>query len=89
MNGCDYVLSVASPVFMTIPKHENEAMRTAKEGITRILKAARNVGVKRVVTTSNFGAVGLSIKILIKQQQRQIGQTPMKKAYRLMKNRNY
>lgn len=62
MEGCDYVLSVASPVFMTIPKDENEAIRPAVEGIIRILKAARNAGVKRVVMTSNFGAVGFSNK---------------------------
>ena len=62
MNGCDYVLSVASPVFMTIPKDEAEAIRPAVEGIVRILKAARNAGVKRVVMTSNFGAVGFSNK---------------------------
>lgn len=62
MEGCDYVLSVASPVFMTIPKDENEAIRPAVEGIVRILKAARNASVKRVVMTSNFGAVGFSNK---------------------------
>ncbi len=62
MKGCDYVFSVASPVFMTIPKDENEAMRPAVEGIVRILKAARKAGVKRVVMTSNFGAVGFSNK---------------------------
>ncbi|WP_088225070.1 aldehyde reductase [Desulfosporosinus sp. FKB] len=62
MKGCDYVLSVASPVFMTIPKDENEAIRPAVEGIVRILKAARNASVKRVVMTSNFGAVGFSNK---------------------------
>ena len=62
MKGCDYVLSVASPVFMTIPKDEAEAIRPAVEGIVRILKAARNAGVKRVVMTSNFGAVGFSNK---------------------------
>lgn len=62
MNGCDYVLSVASPVFMTIPKDEDEAIRPAVEGIVRILKAARNTGIKRVVMTSNFGAVGFSNK---------------------------
>lgn len=62
MKGCDYVLSVASPVFMTIPKDENEAIRPAVEGIVRILKAARNAHVKRVVMTSNFGAVGFSNK---------------------------
>ena len=62
MKGCNYVLSVASPVFMTIPKDENEAMRPAVDGIVRILKAARNASIKRVVMTSNFGAVGFSNK---------------------------
>jgi nucleoside-diphosphate-sugar epimerase len=62
MNGCDYVLSVASPVFFTIPKDENEAIRPAVDGIVRVLKAARNANVKRVVMTSNFGAVGFSNK---------------------------
>ncbi|WP_042199495.1 SDR family oxidoreductase [Paenibacillus camerounensis] len=62
MKGCDYVLSVASPVFFTIPKDEREVIRPAVEGIIRVLKAARNAGVKRVVMTSNFGAVGFSNK---------------------------
>lgn len=62
MQGCEYVLSVASPVFFTIPKDENEVMRPAVEGIVRVLKAARKAGVKRVVMTSNFGAVGFSNK---------------------------
>jgi nucleoside-diphosphate-sugar epimerase len=62
MDGCDYVLSVASPVFFDIPKDENAVMRPAVEGIQRILRAARDTGVKRVVMTSNFGAVGFSKK---------------------------
>jgi nucleoside-diphosphate-sugar epimerase len=62
VKGCKYVLSVASPVFFTMPKDENEMMRPAAEGILRVLKAARNAGVKRVVMTSNFGAVGFSNK---------------------------
>lgn len=60
MKDCKYVLSVASPVFFEIPKDENEMIRPAVEGILRVLKAARNAGVKRVVMTSNFGAVGFS-----------------------------
>ncbi|MFV0466471.1 MAG: NAD-dependent epimerase/dehydratase family protein [Lachnospiraceae bacterium] len=39
---------------------ENEAIRPATEGILRILKAANSAGIKRVVMTSNFGAVGFS-----------------------------
>jgi nucleoside-diphosphate-sugar epimerase len=62
MKGCTYVLSIASPVFLTAPKNEDEAIRPALEGILRILKTARDAGVKRVVMTSNFGAVGFSNK---------------------------
>jgi nucleoside-diphosphate-sugar epimerase len=62
MTGCKYVFSVASPVFFTLPKDENEMIRPAVDGILRVLKAARNAGVKRVVMTSNFGAVGFSNK---------------------------
>lgn len=62
MEGCNYVLSVASPVFFNIPKDENEVIRPAVEGIIRVLKAAQNAGAKRVVMTSNFGAVGFSNK---------------------------
>ena len=60
MQGCDYVLSVASPVFFNVPKDENDAIRPAVEGILRVLTFARNAGVKRVVMTSSFGAVGFS-----------------------------
>lgn len=60
MNGCKYVLSVASPVFFEIQKDEAEAMRPAIDGILRILKFAREGSVKRVVMTSSFGAVGFS-----------------------------
>lgn len=60
MEGCTYVLSIASPVFFEVPKNEAEAIRPAVEGILRILKFARAADVKRVVMTSNFGAVGFS-----------------------------
>ncbi|MDF7821063.1 aldehyde reductase [Runella sp. MFBS21] len=60
MNGCKYVLSVASPVFFDVPQNEEEAIRPAVEGILRVLKFAKKAGVQRVVMTSNFGAVGFS-----------------------------
>ncbi|ASK32282.1 aldehyde reductase [Chryseobacterium sp. T16E-39] len=59
---CTYVLHIASPIFLHLPKHEDEMIRPAVEGTVRILKAARNAGVQRVVMTSNFGAVGYSHK---------------------------
>ena len=62
VKDCDYVLHVASPIFLSLPKDENEMIRPAVDGALRVLKAARNAGVKRVVMTSNFGAVGYSHK---------------------------
>ncbi len=60
VSGCDYILHVASPIYMKIPKDEQEMIRPAVEGTLRVLQAAKNAGVKRVVMTSNFGAVGYS-----------------------------
>lgn len=62
MSDCDYVFSVASPVFFDKPKNEADAIHPAVDGIMRILKAANEQHVKRVVMTSNFGAVGFSKK---------------------------
>ena len=56
--GCEYVLHVASPFPSTVPKHEDELVVPAREGALRVLRAARDAGVKRVVLTSSFAAVG-------------------------------
>ncbi len=56
--GCDYVLHVASPFPATAPKHEDEIIRPAREGALRVLRAAKAAGVKRVVLTSSFAAIG-------------------------------
>ncbi|MGH8082635.1 MAG: SDR family oxidoreductase [Lysobacter sp.] len=56
--GCDYVLHVASPFPMGVPKHEDELIVPAREGSLRVLRAARDAGVKRVVLTSSFAAIG-------------------------------
>jgi nucleoside-diphosphate-sugar epimerase len=55
--GCDYVLHVASPFPTVQPKDENELIGPAREGALRVLRAAREAGVKRVVLTSSFAAV--------------------------------
>lgn len=55
--GCDYILHVASPFPAGNPKDENELIRPAREGTLRVLKAARDAGVRRVVMTSSFAAV--------------------------------
>lgn len=56
--GCDYVLHVASPFPPGLPRHEDELIVPAREGALRVLRAARDAGVKRVVLTSSFAAIG-------------------------------
>jgi len=60
MNGIKGVFSVASPVFFGKVRDEQQAMRPAIDGITRIIKAAQKAKVKRLVMTANFGGVGFS-----------------------------
>lgn len=60
MKGCDYVLHVASPFVTEEPKDENELIIPAREGALRALRFAKREGVKRVVLTSSFAAIGYS-----------------------------
>jgi nucleoside-diphosphate-sugar epimerase len=62
MADCTFVLHVASPFPVTQPKDENELIVPAREGALRALRFARDAGVKRVVLTSSFAAVGYSPK---------------------------
>lgn len=58
MKGCNYVLHVASPFPARVPDDENEIVRPAVEGTVRVLQAALDADVKRVVLTSSFAAIG-------------------------------
>jgi nucleoside-diphosphate-sugar epimerase len=58
VTGCNYVLHVASPFPAKVPKDENELIVPAREGALRVLRASRDAGVKRVVLTSSFAAIG-------------------------------
>ena len=58
MAGCAYVQHVASPFPLRVPKDENELIVPAREGALRALRFARAAGVRRVVLTSSFAAVG-------------------------------
>jgi nucleoside-diphosphate-sugar epimerase len=60
--GCDYVLHVASPIPPNVPKHEDELIVPAREGALRVMRAAREARVKRVVLTSSFAAIGYGHK---------------------------
>lgn len=62
MVGCDYVLHVASPFPSTVPKNENELIAPTRDGALRVLRAARDADVKRVVLTSSFAAIGYGAK---------------------------
>jgi len=57
VEGCDYVMHVASPFPPGAPKDPDELIRPAVDGTVRVLKAAAAAGVKRVVMTSSVVAV--------------------------------
>lgn len=62
VRDCKYVLHVASPLTLAIPKHEDEMIRPAVDGTLRVLRAAKKGNVKRVVLTSSFAAIGYGLK---------------------------
>ena len=56
--GCRFVQHVASPFPPGVPRHEDDLIVPARDGTLRVLRAARDVGVARVVLTSSFAAIG-------------------------------
>lgn len=60
--GCAYVMHGASPTPSGEYASEDEWIRPAVDGNLRVLRAARDAGVRRVVLTSAFGAVGMGHK---------------------------
>jgi nucleoside-diphosphate-sugar epimerase len=60
VDGCDYVLHVASPLGVADPKDPNDLIVPAREGAKRAVGAAIKAGVKRVVLTSSVAATGKS-----------------------------
>lgn len=57
VKGCTYVLHVASPTPKLDFRYEDEMIIPAREGVLRVLRAARDAGVSRVVLTSAIGAI--------------------------------
>jgi len=57
MEGCDYVLHIASPFVVKEPKNEDELIKPAVEGTLRALKYAKKAGVKRIIITSSTAAM--------------------------------
>ncbi|MFF3986461.1 SDR family oxidoreductase [Streptomyces sp. NPDC001797] len=56
---CDHVLHVASPTLRHTPANDDDLVVPAREGVVRVLRAARDAKVRRVVLTSAFGAIGI------------------------------
>ncbi|SCF04329.1 NAD-dependent epimerase/dehydratase family protein [Micromonospora chokoriensis] len=61
-DGARYVLHHASPFPFTPPEDDDEVIRPARDGALRVLRAARKTGVRRVVLTSSYAAVGYTVK---------------------------
>jgi nucleoside-diphosphate-sugar epimerase len=57
VEGCDYVLHVASPFPPVQPKDPDELIVPAREGTLRVLKASLDAGVDRIVVTSSVAAI--------------------------------
>lgn len=55
--GCSHVCHVASPLPAASPKDPDELIRPARDGTLRVLRAAADAGVQRVVLTSSIAAI--------------------------------
>lgn len=62
VNGCDYVLHVASPFPPAQPKDPDELIVPARDGTLRVLGASLDAGVDRIVVTSSVAAISGSGK---------------------------
>ena len=54
--GCDYVLHIASPLGRNATRDAQDLIVPARDGTIRVLRAATNAGVRRVVMTSAAAA---------------------------------
>jgi dihydroflavonol-4-reductase len=57
VEGCEYILHVASPFPLFAPKDENELIVPAVQGTQRVLRAAHDAKIKRMVIVSSNAAV--------------------------------
>ncbi|GAA1642005.1 NAD-dependent epimerase/dehydratase family protein [Actinoplanes couchii] len=62
MSGVRYVWHHASPFPGGQPRTNDEVIVPARDGTVRVLAAARDAGVERVVLTSSYAAVGYTLK---------------------------
>lgn len=55
--GCSHVAHLASPLPRGVPRHADELIVPARDGSLRVLRAARDAGVRRFVMTSSVAAI--------------------------------
>ena len=55
--GCTHVAHVASPFPLDVPRHADELVVPAREGVLRALRFARAAGIRRFVLTSSMAAI--------------------------------
>jgi nucleoside-diphosphate-sugar epimerase len=76
IEGCDYVLHVASPFPPKQPKNPDDLILPAREGTLRVLRTALDHDVKRIVVTSSIAAIrlakGAQAKVLDEDDWRQV-----------------
>ena len=63
--GCRYVLHVASPFPPVQPKDPDELIVPARDGALRVLRAALDAGVERVVMTSSIAAIRSDARVVL------------------------
>lgn len=62
MAGTAEVYHVASPLPYVQPENPDDLIVPARDGVLRVLRAARDAGARRVVLTSSFAAIGYTPK---------------------------
>ncbi|KAH8896484.1 NAD(P)-binding protein [Thozetella sp. PMI_491] len=58
MKGCTYVQHLAGPSPGTMQAPDKDIPETTRDGVLRVMRAARDANVKRLVLTSSFAAIG-------------------------------
>jgi dihydroflavonol-4-reductase len=57
MIGCDAIIHVASPFILELPKHEDDLIIPAKNGVKHVFEAALQNNIQRIVQTSSSVAI--------------------------------